>query len=165
MCYTFMMIFIRHRTAENNQRHLSYGFKNILFGDNNFMHYVDLFPIGVFGKSGTTKIWGGAFAPPAPPLVTPLRMTTFTKTLPHMSFHLNFFAIFISLSGSTHDSVDWWSAHRPQLPATASNVCTTDAWLGGDGRVTPQTKILATPVRLCIYLLIKTYLYRVSTIQ
>ena len=31
------------------------------------MHYVDLFPIGVFGKSGTSKIWGGAFAPPAPP--------------------------------------------------------------------------------------------------
>ena len=28
--------------------------------------------IGVFGESGTTKIWGGAFAPPAPPLATPL---------------------------------------------------------------------------------------------
>ena len=66
------MIFIRHRTAENNQRHMSHGFRNILFGDN--MHYVDLFPIGVFGKSGTTKIWGGAFAPPAPPLATPLIM-------------------------------------------------------------------------------------------
>ena len=38
------------------------------------MHYIDLFPIGVFGKSGTTKIWGGAFAPPAPPLATPLVM-------------------------------------------------------------------------------------------
>ena len=61
------IIFIRHRTAENNQRHMSQGFKNILFGDN--MHYVDLC-IGVFGKSGTTKIWGGAFAPPAPPLAT-----------------------------------------------------------------------------------------------
>ena len=55
-------------------QHLSHGFKNILFGDNNFMHYVDLFPISVFGKSGTTKIWGGAFAPPAPPLATPLTM-------------------------------------------------------------------------------------------
>ena len=33
----------------------------------------------------------------------------------------------------------------PQLPATASNVCTTDARLGGVGRVAPQTKILATP--------------------
>ena len=69
------MIFIRHRTAENNQRLMSHGFKTILFGDN--IHYVDLFPIGVLGKSGTTKIWGGAFAPPAslppaPPLATPL---------------------------------------------------------------------------------------------
>ena len=64
------MTFIRHRTAENNQRHLSHGFKNILFSDN--MHYVDLFPIGVFVKSGTTEIWGGAFAPAAPPLATPL---------------------------------------------------------------------------------------------
>ena len=35
------MIFIRHRTAENNQRLLSHGFKNILFVDN--MHYVDLY--------------------------------------------------------------------------------------------------------------------------
>ena len=35
----------------------------------------------------------------------------------------------------------------PQLPATASNVCTTDAWPGGVGRVPlAQTKILATPV-------------------
>ena len=35
----------------------------------------------------------------------------------------------------------------PRLPATASNVCTTDARLGGVGRVPPpQTKILATPV-------------------
>ena len=64
-------MFIWHRTAENNQRNLSHGFKNILFGDN--MHYVDLYScicIGVFGKSGTTKIWGSAFAPP---LATPLR--------------------------------------------------------------------------------------------
>ena len=48
---------------------LSHGFKNILFGD---MNYVDPFPVGVFGKSGTTNIWGGAFAPPAPPLATQL---------------------------------------------------------------------------------------------
>ena len=34
----------------------------------------------------------------------------------------------------------------PQLPATASNVCTTDARLGGVGRIPPQTKILAMPV-------------------
>ena len=42
-----------------------------------------------------------------------LRLTTFTKTLPQMSFHLYLFAIFISLWGSTIASVDWWSAHRP----------------------------------------------------
>ena len=38
----------------------------------------------------------------------------------------------------------------PRLPATASNVCTTDARLGGVGRVPPPpppTKILATPVK------------------
>ena len=51
--------------------------------------------------------------------------------MPQMSFHLYFFAIFISLWGSTHDSADRWSA-------TASNVCTTDAWLGGIGRVPPN---------------------------
>ena len=34
----------------------------------------------------------------------------------------------------------------PRLPATASNVCTTDARLGGVSRMPPQTKILATPV-------------------
>ena len=34
-----------------------------------------------------------------------------------------------------------------QLPATATNVCTTDARVGGIGWVPPpQTKILATPV-------------------
>ena len=74
-------MFIRHRTAENNQRNLSHGFKNILFGDN--MHYVDLYScicIGVFGKSGTTKIWGGAFAPPAP-LATPLGTTESLKNI------------------------------------------------------------------------------------
>ena len=37
-----------------------------------------------------------------------LKLTAFTKTLPQMSFH-----IFVSLWGSTHDSVDCWSAHRP----------------------------------------------------
>ena len=60
-----------------------------------------------------------------------------------MSFHLYFFAIFISLWGSTHDSADCWSDHsapRPKLPATASNVCTTDARLGAVGRVAPKQK-------------------------
>ena len=78
-----------------------------------------------------------------------LRLTTFTKTFPQMSFHLYIFAIFISLWGSTHDSADCWTGALtdPRLPATASNVCTTDTRLGGLGRVPPpQTKILATPV-------------------
>ena len=63
------------------------------------------------------------------------------KNLPPnvMSFHLYFFAIFISLWGSTHDSADCWTGALtdPRLPATASNVCTTDARLGGVGRVPP----------------------------
>ena len=57
-----------------------------------------------------------------------------------MSFHLYFFPIFIMTlltAGALTDR---------QLPATASNVCTTDARLGGVGRVPPPTKILATPV-------------------
>ena len=59
-----------------------------------------------------------------------------------MSFHLYFFAIFISLWGSTHDSADCWTGALtdPRLPATASNVCTTDGRLGGVGRVTPPPK-------------------------
>ena len=69
-----------------------------------------------------------------------LRLTTFTKTLPQMSFHLYFFAIFISLWGSTHDSADCRSAHRPKLPAAASNMCTADVRLGGNGRVAPKQK-------------------------
>ena len=42
-----------------------------------------------------------------------LRLTTFTKTLPYVISPIFFFAIFISIWGSTHDSVDCWSAHRP----------------------------------------------------
>ena len=39
-----LIIFIRHGTAENNQRHMSHGFKNILFGDRGpNMHYVEWF--------------------------------------------------------------------------------------------------------------------------
>ena len=52
---------------------------------------------------------------------------------PHQMSSPIFFAIFISLFESTHDSADCWSAHdatRHQLLATASNVCNTDAWPG-----------------------------------
>ena len=68
------------------------------------------------------------------------------KTSPNVISPI-FFAIYISLWGSTHDSADYWSAHRSlQLSATTSNVCTTDARLCGVGRVPPQTKSMATPV-------------------
>ena len=51
-----------------------------------------------------------------------------------------FFAIFFALltARALTDS---------HLPATASNVCAPDAWLGGIGRVAPPPKILATPVQ------------------
>ena len=51
-----------------------------------------------------------------------------------MSFHIFVFAVFY---------VQWlhtwlcWLLTDPQLPATASIVCATDAWLGGVGRVAP----------------------------
>ena len=61
-----------------------------------------------------------------------------------MSFHLYVLLFCISLWGSTHDSAG--ALTDPQLPAAASNVCTTDAWLSGVGRVPLQTNILATTV-------------------
>ena len=66
-----------------------------------------------------------------------LRLTTFTKTLHQVSFQLYFFLIFFHpclLTNFTETPTD------PQLPATASNVCTIDARLGGVGRVPPQQK-------------------------
>ena len=67
-----------------------------------------------------------------------LRLTTFTKKPPPNVISPIFFAIFISLCGSTHDSAGAFT--DPRLPATASNVCTTDARLGGVGRVAPSNK-------------------------
>ena len=70
-------MFIRHRTAENNQRNLSHGFKNILFGDN-IMHYVDLDPlyssyVSVFLVKVELRKFGEVRShPPHPPLATPL---------------------------------------------------------------------------------------------
>ena len=76
-----------------------------------------------------------------------LKLTTFTKTLPQMSFHLYLFAIFISLWGSTNDYVDWWSAHGPPAARDSFNVCTTDYKAGWRRPGAPSpTKILATPV-------------------
>ena len=55
-----------------------------------------------------------------------LRVKTFTKTLPQMSFHLLYFAIFIFLWGST-TLLTAGALTNPQLPTTASNLCTTEA--------------------------------------
>ena len=66
-----------------------------------------------------------------------LRLTTFTKTLPQMSFHL-YFLLFLFRSGAPPMTLLTAGALTdPRLPATASNVCTTDARLGGVGRVPP----------------------------
>ena len=66
-----------------------------------------------------------------------LRLTTFTKTLPQMSFHL-YFLLFLFCSGAPPMTLLTAGALTdPRLPATASNMCTTDARLGGVGRVPP----------------------------
>ena len=48
-----------------------------------------------------------------------------------------FFAIFILLFAQPMTLLTVGALTDPQLPATASNVCTTDARLGGVGRVNP----------------------------
>ena len=69
-----------------------------------------------------------------------LRLTRFTKTLPQMSFHL-YFLLFLFRSGAPPMTLLTAGALTdPRLPATASNVCTTDARLGGVGRVPPPNK-------------------------
>ena len=75
-----------------------------------------------------------------------LRLITFTKILPQMLFHLYLFAIIISLWAPPMTLLTVGALTVPQLCATASNVCTTDARPSGVGRTPPQTKIIATPV-------------------
>ena len=66
-----------------------------------------------------------------------LRLTTFTKTLPQMSLHL-YFLLFLFRSGAPPMTLLTAGVLTDlRLPATASNVCTTDARLGGVGRVPP----------------------------
>ena len=49
--------------------------------------------------------------------------------------HLTYILLqFFFALGSNHDYTDCWSAHKSQLPASASNVYTTDARMGGIGR-------------------------------
>ena len=68
-----------------------------------------------------------------------LRLTTFTKKPPpNVISPIICFAIFISLWGSTQSRLCWLPERSyRQLPATVSNVCTTDARVGGVGRVPP----------------------------
>ena len=77
-----------------------------------------------------------------------LRLTTFTKTLPqcHFPFKKNYICF---RSGAPPMTLLTAGALTdPHLPATASNVCTTDVgWVASAG-CPPQTKILATPVDL-----------------
>ena len=64
----------------------------------------------------------------------------FTKNLPQMSFHL-YFLLFLFRSGAPPMTLPTAGVLTdPQLPATASNVCTTDARLGGVGRVATPNK-------------------------
>ena len=70
-----------------------------------------------------------------------LRLPTFTKTLPQMSFHL-----------STHNSADCWNAHRS--PAARDCFKRVHDWCKAGWRrpgahpPPPPTKILVTPVPL-----------------
>ena len=76
-----------------------------------------------------------------------LRLTTFTKTVPQNVISPIICLLFLFRSGAPPITLLTAGALTdPRLPATASNVCTTDARLGGVGRVPPPppTKILAT---------------------
>ena len=66
-----------------------------------------------------------------------LRLTTFTKTLPQMSFHLYVLLFLFRSGGPPMTLLTAGALTDPQLPATASNVCTTDARLAGVDRVPP----------------------------
>ena len=57
------------------------------------------------------------------------RLTTL-KLPPQMSFHQHFFAIFFAL-GSTHDSTDYWNAHRS--PATRESFKCVQCWVASAG--------------------------------
>ena len=79
-----------------------------------------------------------------------LRLTTFAKTLPQMSFHLMCCYLF-PLWGSTHNSADCWSAHiSPVSRDACPRHLQTCARLMQAGSLRPgpppPTKILATPV-------------------
>ena len=80
------------------------------------------------------------------------RLTTL-KIPPPNIISPTFLCNFFPLLGSTHDSTDCWNAHRS--PAAWESFKCVQGWVasagwhrpGGIGRVAPQTKILAMPVR------------------
>ena len=62
------------------------------------------------------------------------------KTLPQMSVHI-FCLLFFSRSGAPPMTLLTAGALTdPQVSATVSHMCATDAWLGGVGRVPPKQK-------------------------
>ena len=69
-----------------------------------------------------------------------LRLTTFTKTLPQMSFHLYFLLFLFRSDAPPMKLLTSGALTDTQLPVTASNVYTTvtDARLGGVGQVAPN---------------------------
>ena len=79
-----------------------------------------------------------------------LRLTTFTKTFPQMSFHLYFFCYFYFALG-LHPWLCWlldWSAHRSS--AARDSFKRVHDWRRAGwrrpGAPPPPTKIMATPV-------------------
>ena len=68
------------------------------------------------------------------------RLTTFTKALPQISFPLKKIYFFLRSGAPPMTLLTAGALTDPHLPATASNVCTTDVRLGGVGRVAPLNK-------------------------
>ena len=110
------------------------------------------YSVGKSGVLGITEYRQGR------PLPMYLRLTTFTKTLPKWHFTY-IFLLFLFRSGAPPMTLLTAGALTdPRLHAAASNVCTTDARLGGVGQLPPPppTKILATPV---VYIIKCEYKY------
>ena len=66
-----------------------------------------------------------------------LRLTTFTKPSPKCHFTYIFLLFLFCSETPPMTLLTARALTDPRLPATASNVCTTDARLGGVGRVPP----------------------------
>ena len=69
-----------------------------------------------------------------------LRLTAFTKTLPQNVISHIYLCYFFRTVAPPMILLTAGVLTEPQIPATASNVCANDAWLGGVGRVPPPNK-------------------------